>query len=291
MLNCQVCESKDFLKIKYPNANDNLFIDCDVMVCKQCGFGFIDKVIPLEILINYYENNYGKVAKRDVFNSVEFYFSNTQRMYKLSRGLSQINLIKRYIEIDDVSTVLEIGPGLGTFASLLQSMNNTIEYKVIEYEKQSIEHMNYLGINVFSSLESIEDDSTDLLISSHSLEHYQNFELLKVLKEYKGKLTNGGLLFLEVPLVNFIREKLNFDREHEPHTLFFTLDAINELFIKLGFEVLFLNSVGDFYHKNKPLEFFYRIQDKLIRNHIFALEYGGNRICARAVLKKVAENE
>ena len=120
------------------------------------------------------------------------------------------------------------------------------------------------------------------------MEHYQHNELHEIVKKYHSKLKENGIILLEVPLIDFINNNsFQIAQEHEPHTLFFTLDSITELFQKRGFEVFFVDSVGDLIPKNTLSSYINRIQKKLINNSIFLFEYGGNRRCLRAILRKI----
>jgi len=288
MTNCIVCNNQDSFSLEYPNAKDDLFKNSKLKICKKCGFGILCKTIEVKDLNKYYEDNYGEVANRNIYSSPVEYFEYPNKMYKATRSLSQIKLLSKYINIKNIKNILEIGPGLGTLCFLIKEVNKQAQYNVIEFEKQAIKHMLFLESKVYSSLDMINDSSIELVISSHSLEHYQHNELLDTVNKYHVKLKENGILLLEVPLIDFINNyTFQTAQEHEPHTLFFTLESITELFKKSGFEILFLNSVGDFTSKNRLLNYLYRIQNKLIKNGVFLLEYGGNRRCLRAVLKKV----
>ena len=120
-------------------------------------------------------------------------------MYKKTRSLSQINLLEKFKKINFIENVLEIGPGLGTFCYLIKKKNTNINYSVIEYEKKAIEHMKFLKSKVFGSIDEIDDNYFDLIVTSHSLEHYQFNELFKNVNQYYKKLKKNGVVLLEVP--------------------------------------------------------------------------------------------
>ena len=65
-------------------------------------------------------------------------------------------------------------------------------------------------------LDFIEDSSVEEIYSSHSLEYYSFSECEKVLSDWYGKLSQGGVLRLSVPdfdklVFVYLREKSNID--------------------------------------------------------------------------------
>ena len=287
MTNCLICNNDEMISFDYPNAKNYIFKNSNITVCRKCAFGKLDKELDFRKLNQYYQEIYGSVAQRDKYSTGKEYFQEPSKMYKKARSLSQINLLKRFKKINLIENVLEIGPGLGTFCYLLKKKNNNIKYSAIEFEKKAIEHMKFLKVKVFKSLDEAENNYFDLIVTSHTLEHYQSNELLNNVNQYYKKLKKNGLILLEVPLVDFV---YNYDfqkkQEHEPHTLFFSLNSISNLFKKNNFDLLFINSVGDFCYKSQLFTFFYKIQSHLISKNLSFFEYGGNRRCLRAILKK-----
>lgn len=287
MISCLICDNNEMVSFDYPNAKDYLFKNSNILVCKKCFFGKLVRDIDPFKLNKYYQENYGSVAKRHKYTSVKEYFQKTSKMYKKTRSLSQINLLKKFKKINLIENVLEIGPGLGTFCYFLKKKNSNIRYHVIEYEKKAIEHMKFLKSKVFKSLDEVDNNHFDLIVTSHALEHCQSNELLYNVNQYYKKLKKDGLILLEVPLVNFIlNNSFQKKQEHEPHTLFFSLDSISNLFKKNNFEILFINTVGEFLYKNQLFKFFYKIQSYFLNKNLSLFEYGGNRRCLRAIIKK-----
>lgn len=287
MISCLICDNYEMTSFDYPNAKNDLFKNSNIVVCKSCAFGTLSREIDPSKLNKYYQENYGSVAKRDKHLNIVEYFEKTSKMYKKTRSLSQINLLEKFKKINFIENVLEIGPGLGTFCYLIKKKNTNINYSVIEYEKKAIEHMKFLKSKVFGSIDEIDDNYFDLIVTSHSLEHYQFNELFKNVNQYYKKLKKNGVVLLEVPLVDFISHSdFQKKQEHEPHTLFFSFDSISKLFEKNNFEILFINTVGDFLYKNQLLKFFYKIQSYFINKNFSLYEYGGNRRCLRAIIKK-----
>jgi 2-polyprenyl-3-methyl-5-hydroxy-6-metoxy-1,4-benzoquinol methylase len=103
------------------------------------------------------------------------------------------NLFKFENEISKLDTVLDFGCGGGYLLK-----NITCKKKIgIEINESAREEAQKNGIEVYESLNELENSNIDIIISNHALEHVTSpFETLKSLYP---KLRSGGKIIFVVP--------------------------------------------------------------------------------------------
>ena len=126
----------------------------------------------------------------------EAYFNNFQKEIGQFGGLANKFMFEKHIRPEDV--VLDFGCGGGFLLSHL-----TCEEKIgVELNPVAREYcINVNGIKCFESLDLLPDESVDVVISSHCLEHTINpFEIVSFLYD---KLKRGGKIIIVVPLESY----------------------------------------------------------------------------------------
>ena len=126
----------------------------------------------------------------------EKYFNDYQKEIGLFGGRANLFKFEKYISKD--YTVLDFGCGGGF---LLNNLNckgkigveiNSVarNYCISEFEIECHQYIN-----------DVEDESVDVIISNHALEHCENPSDL--IKELKNKLKKGGQIIIVVPLDSY----------------------------------------------------------------------------------------
>jgi len=92
----------------------------------------------------------------------------------------------------------DFGCGNGDFLRLVQPYCKSVVG--IELQKNCVQELNSQGISCVEELAKIEDESLDVLVSFHVIEHLPR--PLEVLAELKKKLVSGGMMLIEVPHAN-----------------------------------------------------------------------------------------
>lgn len=124
------------------------------------------------------------------------YFNNYQKEYGEFGGRANKFMFEKHISPHDA--VLDFGCGGGF---LLQNL--TCAEKIgVEINPVAREYCSIVnGITCYESLEFVPDESLDVIISSHCLEHTMNpYELISILFK---KLKTGGKIVIVVPLENY----------------------------------------------------------------------------------------
>jgi len=136
------------------------------------------------------------------------------------------------------STLLELGPGLGYFASAWLEMHPNTRYMAVETDTTCHDSLRTMGVQVIDySVLSEVDFQIDLVFMSHVLEHVHN--PISFLKGYTRTLRTGGALFIEVPCLDWQHKAID-----EPHLLFFDKAPLHRLLASLGFEHIQLSYHG-----------------------------------------------
>ena len=91
--------------------------------------------------------------------------------------------------------IADFGCGSGDFLKLVQPYCS--EAIGIELQQNYIDSLNSNGISCFNNLSDIKDNSLDIVVSFHVLEHLPN--PLETLEELKTKVVSGGQILIEVP--------------------------------------------------------------------------------------------
>ena len=132
-----------------------------------------------------------------------FYRSDDEDSLKTGNGeTEQIMDSKRRLEYAEEfikgKRVADFGCGNGDFLKLISPQcEKTIG---IELQEDYVNSLNEYGIDCVNEIEKIEDDSIDVLVSFHVIEHLPN--PLEVLTALKSKIVRGGILIIEVPHAN-----------------------------------------------------------------------------------------
>lgn len=170
----------------------------------------------------------------------EKYFNDYQKKIGEFGGVANTFKFKKYIKPND--SILDFGCGGGF---LLKNLN--AKSKVgIEINPVAREYCNnVLKIDCYEAIEKIKDNSIDVIISNHALEHTTNpFEIIAEL--YK-KLKKEGKIIFVVPLDSFL---FGYDQNDvNKHLFSFSPMNLGNLFTANKFIVL---KSGIIFHKWPP---------------------------------------
>jgi SAM-dependent methyltransferase len=125
--------------------------------------------------------------------------------------------------------ILEMGPGLGDFATHLLARIPAARYSVLESDVSCRNALTERGLTTFGVFDDIPEDAVfDLVVMSHVLEHVAN--PLMVISKLRRLLQPRGILFIEVPCRDHEHKRVD-----EPHLLFFDRDPMQKLLVRAGF--------------------------------------------------------
>ena len=255
---CPICNNdsennfKDYYYItdgsmNYPASMDESIIK----YCKNCYFSFCFPNIDRSVLTYYYKDYYN--GKFTSLNSL-LYKINNNIPFIDPRSFAQINLINNYINFNKLK-ILDIGSGNCIFYIQLISLGfSNIEYHVIEPQIKN--KMFYEKLNIKNHVISIEDKITeipsneyDLIIMSHSLEHFNSNSIETIFYNMLHLVKNEGLIFIEVPNAD-LSQYPHTNERMQPHLSFFSNKSFYFLAKKFNLDISYINNFGVDQNKN-----------------------------------------
>ena len=215
------------------SEKDRYGIPVNNMICSKCGLIRSEKIFDEKSNILFYQKYYRNIYVG--LNKPNNQFFEDQ----IKRGEAFISLIKKHINLNDIKNVLEIGCGSGGIIYPFNELN--ISCRGIDYNEEYLEYGRLKGLSLISGdyKNTIQDNSTDLLILSHVMEHFTNpiKEMVEVIK----KINHDKYLLVEVPGIFFIK-KIYFDPIlyfQNAHVINYYHYYLTIFFKKLGLEVMY----------------------------------------------------
>lgn len=258
-LKCLICSSiniKDYSDYKF---NDPCFEGLKIVRCLDCDFKF-SHPMPNEMMLEKYNSSYHDSAHggMDRDKKTNAFFSGISRL--------RLHFIESWHKLNQNSKlkVLEIGPGPGAFARVFLEKYVNSDYFAIESDVSCHKKLTELGVKIIKPDKSKSfEQSFDLLIASHVLEHLTNpFDFITDCKKF---LKINGVCFIEVPCKDW-----EFKTENEPHLLFFDKKPMENLLEKVNVVILKVSYYGTLISdlKNNFKIFFKKIIRFLFRKGI-----------------------
>lgn len=197
--------------------------------CRDCGLVFAYPMPSEGALERYYKGQYAKDFRPAVW--ADF----TYHSYRVAK--SRIQLISRYISLEDSLRSLDIGAGNAIFGKTLKERAPNIIYDAVEPSEALRKGWGDWVTNAYASLYDAEKEKYGLITVSQVLEHVNRpLHFLQHVSEY---LVNDGILFLEVPH----RDDL-YKHWVGPHILFWEERSLRNVLGKAGMDVIFCKSAG-----------------------------------------------
>lgn len=216
---CENCSSKNVLFIDDYKLNveydKKFFNNLKIAHCRDCKFSFAHPSPSQKKLTEYYSSIYRSKNRPHITNTSIIF---------TDQFLGYISSLTTFIEIDKIKTVFEIGPGTGMFGLILKKLNPEIKIYCTEPDKHSQKILLERGYILIDENDPSLENSIDLVISIHSMEHFPSLKSFN--NSYLSKLKKGGYLFFEVPNCKFHENFI--ERIYDsPHLLFFNKDSIS----------------------------------------------------------------
>ncbi|QLC26658.1 class I SAM-dependent methyltransferase [Parasphingopyxis algicola] len=233
-IECVCCDAQPSHVSAYPFASSERFARQIIVWCENCGFGMVPQTsFPLE---DYYREEYALQNRGDRHADPELYFAKMDSEHPpknlaryIARARYQIKNIRRFIP--RIGAMLDVGAGPG-YALRASGADKKFALEHDEYSRKFLHH---IGATLVE-WETASRHRYDVILLSHSLEHFEYSDVVKRLRMLVSSLNPGGLLYVEVPPGGLGWKHYSY--KHEPHTLFFTPEALRRLATKLGGEVL-----------------------------------------------------
>ena len=114
-----------------------------------------------------------------------------------------ILLIKKYIKLDDVKKILEIGTAIGYSAILMATTKEDVEVTTIERDdkryREAVKNINEIGLD--NRIEVVFNDALDVNLAGYSYDlifiDAAKSQLIKYFEKFKNYLNPGGVIITD----------------------------------------------------------------------------------------------
>ena len=230
--NC-LCKNQNVGNDIIISEKDRYGIPVKNLICSKCGLIRSEKIFDQESNINfykyYYRNIYVGLSKPN-----EKFFDD-----QINRGVEFLTLLNKYIEIKDINNLLEIGCGSGGILYPFHKMK--LSCTGVDYDEAYMEYGRLKGLSlIYGNYKNIiEDNSVDLLILSHVMEHFSNpiEDMINVI----NKVKSNKYLLVEVPGI-FIINKIYLSPIYylqNAHVFNYYFSYLKVFFENLGMEIIY----------------------------------------------------
>lgn len=230
-----LCSNKDKSIDIVIAEKDRYGLPIKSVLCGKCGIIRSSTIFDNDSIIKFYSEEY-----RDIYTSkdsngthVDFYNDQVNRGKFLYSTFSKIVGDKKNLKI------FEIGCGAGGI--LFPFLENDNFCSGSDYDTDYLDYGKKMGLDLkYGDYENIlADESTDLIILSHVLEHITNpiQEMNKMIRKVKP----NGYLIIEIPGI-FIIDKAYFDPIlylQNAHVYSFYKDFLSVFYQALGLKVIY----------------------------------------------------
>jgi 2-polyprenyl-3-methyl-5-hydroxy-6-metoxy-1,4-benzoquinol methylase len=223
-----------------------------LLYCTACGLAHVPD--SSQMLADYYLQDYAQTNRKDRDVNPEIYFSEAHRESSqmmrryYARARAQVIRLKKHE--GRFNRVLDFGSGPG----YLLHISHAREPHAYEPDQESKKYLDYIGARQYDALDEIPQGYFDVIVASHTVEHLVAEELIETLRHLVGALRPHGLMLIEVPQGGHSYLHLEGARQ-DPHTLFFTPQALVEAVTRAGGDIVFAGAVAkpEIPRRDKPI--------------------------------------
>ncbi len=235
---CEICKGTRFQKLGTLCSNMKIMGPqfsvgiCEIVACSDCGFVF-----------NRYES-----AEQSSFDDYYLSTSKTMIYYEMypelvadSYFLHIFNNIQGYIT--QKSRILDVAGGYGELAQLLVK-KGFLDVTVLEWKPECVQAIRNAGIAAIEGnllRLDIEQEKYDLIICSHTLEHF--VDINTAMEKLREMVKPNGYVYLEVPdLYRYSElERAPYHFLTYEHVCHFSEVTLHNLSARFGFQMMYLN--------------------------------------------------
>ena len=233
-----ICGADDDLIV---SRNDRAGVEFPTVICRNCGLIRAKEYFSDDDAADFYANHFWRIENDLDEGAIE----DPDEVFENLRvsGITKSNLIKKYMGSSDKKPiVVDVG---GRIGGILYNFLPDCHVVLADYFQPYLDYARKKNIEtVFGGLESITF-KPDVIILSHVVEHWTNFEneiqnLIKIQKP------NQTLTYLEFPGIDSLktgrRDADLLGDIYFPHVHYFASYIIEDVMSRHGFEKVYLDS-------------------------------------------------
>lgn len=226
-VNCVLCGSNSFKKV---HDKGHFNINLNLVLCKNCGLGYLNPRWTKEEYLNYYKEEYDKQYRSKLNISDKPALEKVNIIYERFKRKGFFN--------ESQKSILDIGSGNGENLLFFKENNPeticyAIEPSIISQKILRDNNVEVISEDVDSNWELGFKNSFDIIIMRHVLEHFLN--PLEILQKVNYALKDSGILYLAVP--NNLLEKRNEGWLRVAHTYYFNKYTLASILKKAKLEI------------------------------------------------------
>ena len=237
---CPACATPASHTSDYPSRVAP-FAQSSVHYCSTCGLGFV--LGMKDALGAYYTEDYARANRHDRYVAPDAYFQNIDSgedpafATYVARSTRQLDLLAKHGAKG--TKVLDYGSGPGYLLHLLKPK----VAHAVEPDGLSHKYLSSLGATIHTDHTTLPERAFNTIIASHTIEHLPAEDLQEVLGKLMASLSPKGRMLIEVPQGGHSHLHLRGERQ-DPHTLFFTGQAMCRAIKSVGGKILFRQALG-----------------------------------------------
>lgn len=219
--------------------------------CNHCDFAFYYEYFNEKELYDLYHKNY---RDHNIYN----FETGGEPFHRFSynqQALAQLLLARQFHDFKGGENMLDIGCGKGLSFWTAQNILPKMNYDAVEIGSQAVKYIEQINVRVFNDNflkihKRLNNNYYDLIVMSHSLEHFNSHDLSQVAYIINKKLKTSGLIVVEVPFHEVPLQHKNNSNKFLPdptHLSFFSPKSIRILFENSGLQIKFVGCSGDRY--------------------------------------------
>ena len=261
-----LCKNKDDLTL---SLNDRSGVEFITVICQSCGLIRAKNYFTDNDAMDFYSNHFWKIESALKDHEHE----NPEDIYENLRitGIEKSGLIKKFLNVgENKPVILDVG---GRIGGVLENFKSNCRLVLADYFQPYLDYAKSKNIETINGGLGDIDFKPDVIILSHVIEHWTNFEdemqnLIKIQK------VNHTLTYIEFPGIDSLK---NGRRDGDllgdlylPHCHYFTSYVFEDIMNRYGFEKVYLDSAirGIFKYtgnkKNTVCNHFIRVKNDLI---------------------------
>jgi SAM-dependent methyltransferase len=237
-ISCYSCGSKS--SREFIVAQDDLTGkpgDFRFVTCDSCGFVYQNPRVSIHHIRSYYDDEYIAHRKKTDWGRLTWFYNRVMDQHDVDKD----RIVRRYIQLDWKSEVLDVGCAAGTF---LQKMRTLYEARVTGLDFKDLSSSPTLdGVEFHCGLfyeQPLDSGRFDLVTMWHFLEH--DYDPERTLRTAKRVLKPGGILVIEVPRLDSMTFRLYRGRwpglQAPQHTVLFKKRTLLDFVEKSGLEIV-----------------------------------------------------
>ncbi len=229
------------------SEKDRYGIPCEIVLCRNCGLIRLKERLDNYSTVEFYKNDYRNIYVGKEIASEEFFLD------QIKRGETFLILFDKFVGINNINTVFEIGCGAGGILYPFYLKGKKVSG--CDFNENYLKFGIEKGLDLYLgevNTQKTPHKSQDLVILSHVLEHLNN--PIEAMNNIIELVSDGKYLIVEVPGIFYISRTyfnpiLYFQNAHVYNYYYYYLKIFFET---LGLEVLYGDERCTFLLK-KPL--------------------------------------